>query len=101
MLLYEKKRDALSVRLTGELDHRAADALRGELDGLIENTGARRLVLDLSGLEFMDSSGVGLIIGRYKRMKRRGGSVAVAGVGPRIDKVLRVSGLYQIVERLA
>ena len=101
MLLYEKKRDALSVRLTGELDHRAADALRGELDGLIENTGARRLVLDLSGLEFMDSSGVGLSIGRYKRMKRRGGSVAVAGVGPRIDKVLRVSGLYQIVERLA
>ena len=101
MLLYEKKRDALSVRLTGELDHRAADALRGELDGLIENTGARRLVLDLSGLEFMDSSGVGLIIGRYKRMKRRGGSVAVAGVGPRIDKVLRVSGLYQILERLA
>ena len=101
MLLYEKKRDALTVRLTGELDHRAADALRGELDGLIDRAGARRLVLDLSGLEFMDSSGVGLIIGRYKRMKRRGGSVAVAGVGPGIDKVLRVSGLYQIVERLA
>lgn len=101
MLLYEKKRDALTVRLTGELDHNAADVLRGELDGLIDETGARRLVLDLSGLEFMDSSGVGLIIGRYKRMKRRGGSVAVRGVDARIDKVLRVSGLYQIVELLA
>ncbi len=101
MLLYEKKRDALTVRLTGELDHNAADGLRGELDGLIDETGARRLVLDLSGLEFMDSSGVGLIIGRYKRMKRRGGSVAVRGVDARIDKVLRVSGLYQIVELLA
>ena len=49
----------------------------------------------------MDSSGVGLIIGRYKRMKRRGGSVAVSKCDVRIDKVLRMSGLYQIVERLA
>ena len=101
MLLYEKKRDALTVRLTGELDHNAADGLRGELDGLIDETGARRLVLDLSGLEFMDSSGVGLIIGRYKRLSRRGGSVAVAGPDARIDKLFRMCGVYQVVERLA
>ncbi len=101
MLLYEKKRDALIVRLTGELDHRAAESIRDELDGLIAGTNPRRLVFDLSGLQFMDSSGVGLIIGRYKRMKRRGGSVAVSKCDARIDKVLRMSGLYQIVERLA
>ena len=58
-------------------------------------------MVDLSGLQFMGSSGGGLIIGRYKRMKRRGGSVAVSKCDVRIDKVLRMSGLYQIVERLA
>ena len=68
---------------------------------LIRETGTRRLVFDLSGLEFMDSSGVGLIIGRYKLMHRRGGSVAVYGYDARMDKVFRMSGLYRIVERLA
>lgn len=101
MLFYEKKRDALIVRLTGELDHSCAAKLRDQLDALIRETGTRRLVFDLSGLEFMDSSGVGLIIGRYKLMHRRGGSVAVYGYDARMDKVFRMSGLYRIVERLA
>ena len=101
MLLYEKKRNALTVRLSGELDHSAAARLRAELDALIAETGARRLVLDLNGLTFMDSSGIGLIIGRYKRMAQRGGSVAVIGCNGRIDQIFRMSGLYQLVERLA
>ena len=101
MLIYEQRRDALIVRLTGELDHSRAAAVRGEVDELIRKTGTRRLVFDLSGLEFMDSSGIGLIIGRYKLMRRRGGSVAVCGYDGRMDKVFRMAGLYQIVERLA
>ena len=101
MLCYEKKRDALIVRLSGELDHSAADRIRGELDRLIDETGPKRLILDLKGLEFMDSSGIGLIIGRYKRMKRRGGRVGVLGQDSRIDRIFRMSGLYQLVERMA
>jgi len=49
----------------------------------------------------MDSSGIGLVIGRYKRMVRRGGSVAVTDPGARIDRIFQMSGLYQLVERLA
>ena len=101
MRSYEKKKNALIVRLSGELDHSAATRIRGELDGLIDETGARRLVFDLNGLEFMDSSGIGLIIGRYKRMARRGGSVAVLGPGARVDQIFKMAGLYQLVERLA
>ena len=74
MLFYEKRGNALVVRLSGDLDHSAATRLRGELDGLIEGTGAKKLVLDVSDVPFMDSSGIGLVIGRYKRMSRRGGS---------------------------
>ena len=101
MLCYEKKRDALLVRLSGELDHSAANRVREELDRLIDETRPKRLVLDLNGLEFMDSSGIGLVIGRYKRMKRHGGRVAVLGPDPRIDKIFKMAGLYQLVERLA
>ena len=49
----------------------------------------------------MDSSGIGLIIGRYKLMARRGGSVAVRSPGCRVDRIFQMSGLYQLVERLA
>ena len=101
MLCYETRKNALIVRLTGELDHGAAEEMRGELDGLIARTGTKRLILDLSGLEFMDSSGIGLIIGRYKRLRRRGGTVAVTGVNGRMDRLFKMAGLYQVVERLA
>ena len=101
MLCYEKKKNALTVRLSGELDHSAATGIRRELDALIDQTGVKRLIFDLNGLEFMDSSGIGLIIGRYKVMSRRGGSVAVSGTDARIDQLFRMAGIYQLVERLA
>ena len=96
-----RDRGAVAVRLRGELDHSEARRLRDELDAMIDDSGAKRLLLDLSGLEFMDSSGIGFIIGRYKRMKRRGGSVEVVGSNPRIDRIFDMAGLNQLVERKA
>ncbi len=101
MLFYERKGNALVARLSGELDHSAATRLRGELDALIDETGVTRLLLDVSALEFMDSSGIGLVIGRYKRMARRGGSVAVIGSNARIDRIFNMAGLYSLVERMS
>ena len=101
MLIYEKKKNTLIVRLSGELDHNATARIRKELDALIADSGARRLIFDLNNLEFMDSSGIGLVIGRYKLMARRGGSVAVFGQGERIDRIFEMAGLYQLVDRLA
>ena len=100
MFSYEVRRNTLTVWLSGELDDRAAGRLRREIDGLIDEARVRRLVFDVSGLEFMDSSGIGLIIGRYKRVSKRGGSVAVTGQDRRIDKLFQMSGVYQVVERL-
>ena len=101
MLCFETKKNTLTVRLSGELDHSAAKDIRRELDDLIVQTDARKLVFDLKGLDFMDSSGIGLVIGRYKLMKRRGGSVAVSGTDAHIDQIFKMAGLYQLVERLA
>ena len=101
MLDYEKRNGTLRVRLDGELDHRRTVEIRAELDSLLADPGVRRLVFDLSGLEFMDSSGIGMMIGRYKLMRRRGGSVAVMPGGARMDRIMRLSGLYEIIEKLA
>lgn len=101
MLDYERHRQTVIVRLENELDHRAARQLRGELDALLQDASIRRLVLDLEKLSFMDSSGVGFIIGRYKLMARRGGSVAVIHADVRMDKIFQMAGLYELVERLA
>ena len=101
MLDYEKRNGTLRVRLDGELDHRRTVEIRAELDSLLADPGVRRLVFDLSGLEFMDSSGIGMMIGRYKLMRRRGGSVAVMPGGRRVDRIMKLSGLYEIIEKLA
>lgn len=101
MLDYELRRQTLMVRLKDDLDHNAALRLRGELDVLLQDGSINRLVLDLKKLNFMDSSGVGFIIGRYKQMARRGGSVAVMNADKQMDRIFRMSGLYELVERLA
>ena len=101
MLSYVRKKNTLTVHLTGELDHSVAVGIRAELDELILDPRVRRLVFDLDGLEFMDSSGIGLIIGRYQLMARRGGTVAVSGPGRRVDQIFEMAGLDQLVERLA
>ena len=101
MLCYEKKQGTLTVRLAGELDHSSADRVRRELDELILDPKIKRLIFDMKELRFMDSSGIGLLIGRYKQMHRRGGTVAVARADARVDRIFEMAGLYQIIERMA
>lgn len=101
MLDYEKGKNTITVRLENELDHNAAAAMRNELDDLLQDPSIHRLVLDLKHLQFMDSSGIGLIIGRYKIMARRGGSVAVKNATAHMDRIFEMAGLYRLVDRMA
>ena len=101
MINHERRRGAMVVSLSGELDHRRADQLRPELDELLRDPKIKELVFDLTGLSFMDSSGIGMVLGRYKLMARRGGSVSVKCVNAQIDRVFELAGLYQIVMNLA
>ncbi len=92
-------RDTVTVRLDGELDHFGAERVRASMDVLIADPSVKRLVVDLSGLSFMDSSGIGVLLGRYRTLARRGGSLAVRGVSPQIDRIFKMSGLYQVIEK--
>lgn len=95
----ETRRETITVQIEGELDHFSAERVRAMLDALISDAHVKRLVIDLSKLTFMDSSGIGVMLGRYRHMARRGGTLAVRGVSPQVDRIFRMSGLYQIIEK--
>ena len=84
--------------LKGEIDHHSAKSAREQLDSFIITMQPDVLAIDLSGISFMDSSGIGLIMGRQKLMKECGGSLEVRGPQPGIRRVLRLSGIERIVK---
>ena len=67
--------DRLIVRIDGELDHFCAQSVRRDLDALLLDRSVRTLILDFSSLTFMDSSGIGVVLGRYRLLRDRGGHV--------------------------
>lgn len=87
------------VKLSGELDHHYAAGVRRELDMVIEQKHPRVVELDLSGLSFMDSSGIGVMLGRYKKLKSLGAEMRVVNVPPKVDKIFQMSGLYSVIAR--
>ena len=100
MLTHEMKRGTLVIHLKGDLDHHSAESLRQEMDRLLCDLSVHRVVLDLSGLGFMDSSGIGMVIGRYKTMAARGGAVFACGLHPPVDRLFRMAGLHRIIGEL-
>ncbi len=89
---------ALIIYLEGEIDHHSVIALRENMDKEIKRTTARTFILDLSGITFMDSSGIGMIMGRYKLISMMNGSVIISCASDRIGKLLRMSGVDKLVK---
>lgn len=89
--------DAVIVRLDGELDHHYAAQLRQEIDGQVTKNGLHKVIFDFSRVGFMDSSGIGVIMGRYRLMQSVGGKVCAFGVGKRLDKLIEMSGVRRII----
>ncbi len=96
-----RRGENLYIYLSGELDEHSAAAIRAGTDRLIdENAGLSRAVFNLAGLRFMDSTGIGFLIGRYKRLKRYGMEMYVENPEESADKILSVSGLYALMPKI-
>lgn len=96
---FEISQRCLIIRLNGELDHHNAIHIREKADKLIERNPIKHIIFDFSGAAFMDSAGIGVIMGRYKKVIFIGGTIAVASVGAAIDRIFKLSGLYKIIEK--
>lgn len=88
----------LVVKVSGEIDHHTAPELKRDIDREINLRNIINLVLDFDGVSFMDSSGIGVLIGRYKQIQARGGRTMVIRVKPQVDKILEISGLKKILD---
>lgn len=84
--------------LSGEIDHHMAPSLRREIDFAIRENRSCELILDFSEVTFMDSSGIGLVMGRYKLMNELGGSIIIQNPPPAIKKVMKLSGIDRLAD---
>ena len=96
-LKFEKSNNTLIANLIGELDHHSAEEVRAKIDDRIERDNIKKVIMDFKEVTFMDSSGIGVVIGRLKKIKNRDGKVCITNVNKRVDKVFTLSGLYKII----
>ncbi len=90
----------LYVGLSGELDEESAALVRSELDEAISIGEIRKVIIEMSELKFMDSTGIGVLLGRYKKLSAVGVPIFIANPSKTIDKILTLSGVYGIMPKI-
>lgn len=92
------REDAVTAYLSGEIDHHSAVQLREKIDESVIRSNAHRLILDFALVTFMDSSGIGLVMGRFRLMQENQGTLALQNLPGPIRKVMRLAGLDKLAE---
>ena len=90
--------DKMIIYLSGEIDHHTARDIREGVDKLIITQRPKTFILDLSGVDFMDSSGLGLVLGRYRKIKETGGEMFLANADERTMRILKLAGVDKIIK---
>ncbi len=90
------KKDILILRLKGELDDVSVTDLRLRISNYINNYNIKYLVLNLQELNFLDSSGIGFIIGRYHQLRKKDGEIIISNLNQKIERIILISGLAKI-----
>jgi len=92
------KDGVLYVKLSGDIDHHSAKTVRDSVDNLIRKNNPAELEMDLSAIEFMDSSGLGLVLGRYKKQTDIGGKMKIINPTKRVFQILQLAGVEKIIK---
>lgn len=95
---YQIQENCLTIYLPKELDHHSAEEIRKESDQLIEKQHIKYVIFDFRNTGFMDSSGIGMIMGRYRALYLLGGEVCAVHTNERIRKILNMSGVTKIMQ---
>lgn len=90
--------EVVTALLSGELDHHSAKAMRETIDGAVELNMPTLLVLDFKDVSFMDSSGIGLVMGRYRTLSKSGAELHITGASPQIHKMLKLAGIEKLAK---
>ncbi|MDY0405651.1 anti-sigma F factor antagonist [Virgibacillus sp. 179-BFC.A HS] len=94
---FNVKKDVLVVRLDGELDHHESEKLRKDWKEMLESKPVKNVILNLESVTFMDSSGLGVVLGRYKEVLQLGGEMVVCSISPAVKRLFEMSGMFKII----
>lgn len=89
------------VLISGELDECSAQFTKNRLDNIFSKENFKQVIIDLSELDFMDSTGIGVLIGRYKKMKAKGISIFICNPSTHIEKIFKMTGLYDLMPKIS
>lgn len=100
---YLNKDDGVYAELSGELDEYSAEYVRISLDDLLKNIASKktRLVLDFSRVSFMDSTGIGILLGRYNKYSRQDVGIYIKNPTSYVNRIFEMSGIYQIIPKIS
>ncbi len=93
--------DTLFLQIAGELDEHTAHYARVSLDNQLESGIFKQVIIDLSLLEFMDSTGIGVLIGRYKKMKQKNIPIYISNPSNQADKIFKMTALYDVMPKIS
>lgn len=96
-LEYIESGSTLTIKLKGELDHHSADETRALIDNKLNKEIYNKIIIDFKNLDFIDSSGIGFIIGRYKVIRKRNGEIEIINASKKVKKILDMSGIGKII----
>ena len=94
---YDNENRILKLQMTEEIDHCMAEKIRSKADFEIQKYLPQEVLMDFENVSFMDSAGIGMILGRYKTTKMIGGTFNITNVKPSLRKVLEMSGILKVI----
>ena len=93
--------NTLYINIVGDLDEHNAVNVRKDIDNLIKYENYKQIIIDLSELDFMDSTGIGVLIGRYKLVKDKRVPIFISSPNKKVDKIFSMTGIYNIMPKIA
>lgn len=97
LLNFNEYDSTLLISIEGELDHHTSEIFKDQIDESVKGRKYDKVILNMKRLNFMDSSGIGVLIGRYKTLKSMGIDLAVVNVNSQVRKIFEISGLFKII----
>ena len=94
-------KNILYISLEGELDEHTAEYTRINLDSAMTGLNVAQIVIDLANLRFMDSTGIGVLIGRYKKMKDRNVPIYISNPSSQAERIFKMTGLYSLMPKIS
>ena len=94
---YDPNEKVLLLQITEEIDHHTTEKIRREADDEIARFMPRKVIFDFSNVSFMDSAGIGMLLGRYKVIRMLGGNLELTNVNKQIEKIFEISGILKII----